>query len=397
MNSQGSNARGNEFLPSYAKVERELRKLISQMHVGERLKSERELCADMGVSRVTLRRAMERFHAEGFLDARRGGGTWLVREMAPLPLERMMGNRLIGLVVPTVENSLISRIVRGAEQCAADRGYHVALAHDHGDMDYQIKQLRRMVDDGVGGVAVYPDTKNLYREEFLALIREISKANIPLVMIDRYVPEIETVSVLSDNFDGMYAATEHMILTGHRRLALLSFGAEGGVADRDRRKGFLAALQDYGMNSRPVLEAELGVAGHEISARKIVDEWVAKSDRNLGFDGIVCMQDNMAYGAFLSLRDAGYSVPRDVALVGYDNLDREMFSAAGLRLTSVDQPSEEIGAEAARLLIDKMEGVAVEKRARHTLLKPKLVLRDSCGMEICEGEKKSEGGLCIPQ
>lgn len=396
MSLESTNTRDREFMPSYAKVERELHKRIALMGVGERLKSERELCADMGVSRVTLRRAMERFHREGFLEARRGGGTWLVRAIAPLPVERMMGNRLIGLVVPTVENSLISRIVRGAEQCAADRSYHVALAHDHGDMDYQIKQLRRMVDDGVGGVAVYPDTKNLYREEFQALLAEISRANIPLVMIDRYVPEIETVCVLSDNFDGMYAATEHMILTGHRRLALLSFGAEGGVADRDRRRGFLAALQDYGMNPRPVLEAELGVAGHEISARKVVDEWAERAGGRLNFDGIVCMQDNMAYGAYLSLRDAGYSVPRDVALVGYDNLDREMFSAAGLRLTSVDQPSEAIGAEAARLLIDKMEGNAVEKRARHILLKPKLVLRDSCGMEIREELQQSEGNTCIP-
>lgn len=397
MSSDNSKSREKkEFLPSYAKVERELHKRISLMRVGDRLKSERELCADLGVSRVTLRRAMERFHSEGFLDARRGGGTWLVREMAPLPMERMMGNRLIGLVVPTVENSLISRIVRGAEQCAADRGYHVALAHDHGDMDYQIKQLRRMVDDGVGGVAVYPDTKNLYREEFLTLLREITQANIPLVMIDRYVPEIDTVCVLSDNYEGMYIATEHMILTGHRRLALLSFGPEGGVADRDRRKGFMAALQDYGLKPEPVLEAELGVAGHEISARKVVDEWISRAGGRLNFDGIVCMQDNMAYGAYLSLRDARYEVPRDVALVGYDNLNREMFTAADLQLTSVDQPSELIGADAARLLIDKMEGNLSEKRARHILLKPRLVLRDSCGMEIHEEQKKSEGNLCIP-
>lgn len=397
MSSDNSLSRLDEFLPSYARIEKELHKRISQMQVGERLMSERALCAEVGVSRVTLRRAMEKFHQEGFLEARRGGGTWLVRPIAPLPVERMMGNRLIGLVVPTVENSLISRIVRGAEQEAADKGYHVALAHDHGDMDYQIKQLRRMVEDGIGGVAVYPDTKNLYREEFLSVIRGIVSERIPLVMIDRYVPEIDAVCVLSDNFDGMYAATEHMILTGHRRLALLSFGPDGGVADRDRRRGFLAALQDYDLNPAAVMEAELGVSGHEISARKVVDEWIVKSGGRLNFDGIVCMQDNMAYGSYLALRDAGYVVPRDVALVGYDNLDREMFSAAGLQLTSVDQPSELIGSEAARLLIEKMEGQIVEKRARHLLLKPRLVLRNSCGVEIRENQGVAEGGTCVTE
>jgi DNA-binding LacI/PurR family transcriptional regulator len=366
-------------IPAYARVAREIQQRLAGMAVGERIPAERQLSIELGVSRVTLRRAMESLHREGFLDTRRGGGTRLAKPVSP-PLPSGRGiNRLIGLVVPTVENSVISRIVRGAEAFASESNFHVALAHDHGDMDYQLKQLQRMADGGVSGLAVYPDRANLVRPEFHALIQRIEEQSIPLVMIDRYVPELETPSVMSDNLAGIYTATEHLILSGHRRLALLSFGPEGGIADRERRKGFLLALQDYQLPSSPIFEASLGTRDHENTAREAVASQLAANGGRARFDGIVCMQDNMAYGAYLALRDAGLSVPGDVGLIGYDNLDRELFQSVGLHLTSIDQPAEAIGREAARQLISRIEGHPSQPRAQHLLLKPHLIVRESCG------------------
>lgn len=367
------------LLPAWARVARAVQARLASMKVGDRLPPEREFCVELGVSRVTLRKAMESLHREGFLQTRRGGGTRLTKAVSAPPAARLATRRLIGLVVPTVENSFISRIVRGAEEFATQSEFHVALAHDHGDMDNQLRQLRRMTESDIGGLAVYPDSGNLLRPEFRELIDRVEKRGIPLVMIDRYVPDIETPSVMSDNFAGLYSATEHMILAGHRRLGLLSFGPEGGVADRDRRKGFLAALQDYGLTAEPIFDIPLGTRGHEESAREAVAAQLAAHGGRPRFDGIVCMQDNMAYGAFLALHDAGLRVPEDAGLVGYDNLDRELFQAAGLHLTSIDQPAEDIGREAARLLISRIEGAPSQARAQHILLKPRLVIRESCG------------------
>lgn len=367
----------DSLLPAYARVARKVQARLARMTVGDRLPPERKLCEELGVSRVTLRRAMEPFHREGFLQTRRRGGTILSRAIAP-PRPGGTEAKIIGLVVPTVEISFISRIVRGAEALAAERRFHVALAHDHDDMDYQLQQLTRMAGGTVRGIAVFPDGTNLVRPEFHAVIEKIKAQEIPLVMIDRYVPNLDTPSVLSDNIAGAYSATEHLILSGHRRLALLSFGPEGGVSDRERRKGFLNALQDYGLPPSPVHEAFLGDRKHEESARKVVAEWL-RDETKPRFDGIFCMQDNMAYGAFLALRDAGFSVPDDVALVGYDNLNRELYQADGLHLTSVDQPAEEIGRRSAALLINQIEGKAPAEpiKAKHILLKPRLVIRKS--------------------
>ncbi len=376
--------------PVYAQVALELQKQLSRMEVGDKLPSERQLCSEFNVSRVTIRKAMESLHREGYLETRRGGGTRLAKKVSPPLVNGQGAQRLIGLIVPTVENSLISRIVQGFESFATEVNYHVALAHDHGDMDLQIKQLRRMVESGVHGLAVYPDTENLTRPEFYSLIKRIEENELPLVMIDRYVPSLETTSVMSDNCSGMYAATEHLILSGHRRLALLSFGPDVGVVDRERRKGFLLALKDYNLTEKPVFDISAGISNHEITAHEAVAAELASKGGQAHFDGIVCMQDNMAYGAFLALREAGLDVPGDIGLVGYDNLNRELFQASGLRLTSIDQPAEKIGQEAARLLIHRIQGATSQSRAQHVLLKPSLVIRTSCGAAAAEEEVLSK-------
>ncbi len=376
----GNSYDNSKLSAPYPRALHSLHCMLANMQVNEYLPPERSLCVELEISRTTLRRALDYFQRQGVLKARQGCGTCLVRPVTTLPKFRGKPDlRFIGLVVPSVHEPYISRIVHGAEQYAADHGFHLALAYDHNDKDHQLRQLRKMTDGEVGGLAVYPAADNLQRTEYLNLLRYIDEKCIPLVMIDRYAPEIASACVLSDNFQGAYIATEHLILTGHRRLGLLAFGPEGGIADRDRRKGFLAALQDYRLPPKPVFEASLGVHHHEASAEKAVREWLDGGRGRPRFDGLCCMQDNMAYGAYMALRSAGVRVPEQVALVGYDNLNRELFRAAGLALTSIDQSAEKIGSEAARILISKLKETNLEIRDHHLLLSPRLVVRQSCG------------------
>ena len=283
--------------------------------------------------------------------------------------------------MPNAKVPTIARIVLGAETCASEHGYHVVLSYDGANPDYQIEQLRRLVEINLDGLIIYPDANNLQREEFLCLLRRCVSHGIPLVLVDRYLPGLEVSCVLSDNVEGMYRATEHLIMMGRRRLGLLAFGPEGGVSDRDRRKGFLDALRDHGLNPKAVLEAELGVCDLEISSRRAAETWLSRHAGGLPIDGVACMEDNMAYGAYLALRAAGLNVPEDVAMVGYDNLDREIYQAAGLALTSIDQPAEQIGYEALRHLLERIGSGEPQAPVRHLLLKGNLVVRRSSGIE----------------
>ncbi len=369
----------DDLAPSYARVAREIHRMLAEMKVNDRLMSERLLSQKLGVSRVTLRRSLDYFQRQGILRTRAGGGSWLARSVSPIETGKTV--RLLGLLVETVENPMIARIVRGLERYASEVGYHVAIAHDYGDSGQQLAHIRRMKSSGIGGVAVYPDTHtDLGGSELRDELNELIGAGIPLVFIDRYVPGIAAPCILSDNFRGSYMATQHMILSGYRQLGLLSFGGDTNPVNRDRRKGFLAALQDHGLSPEPVIEAEVGTYDYEVTARQVVKDWIDASRPRIPFDGLVCMQDNMAYGAYLALREAGVSVPGQVGLMGFDNLNREIYQAAGLELSSVDQPAERIGREVAAKLIAQIEEKDAD-RHQHVLLTPSLAIRGSCGNE----------------
>ena len=195
-----------------------------------------------------------------------------------------------------------------------------------------------MLDTQVAGILLYPDRFVTERKEFLALLRELKKRNLPLVLLDRYIPNVDFPCVMTDNVQGMYQVTEHLICCGRRRPALVGFWPSNTV-HRDRRRGVTEALRDHGLEPTPVLEVEIqGEADFFQAAREAVAGWIqGKRPQDLPFDSVICMFDMLAYGAFAALREAGLRVPEDVALVGYDNFDSEIYRALGLELTSVQQ------------------------------------------------------------
>ena len=154
-------------------------------------------------------------------------------------------------------------------------------------------------------------------------------------------------------------------------------------------------LRDHGLSpDPPVLEVEIqGEEDFFQAARDAVAGWVkGRSASDLPFDSIICMFDMLAYGAFSALREAGLRVPDDVALVGYDNFDSEIYRALGLELTSVQQPLDDEGATAAGLLMDRIENKPRTGRANHILLPPRVVVRTSCGAKA-RLETRKPGGF----
>ncbi|MES2692270.1 MAG: GntR family transcriptional regulator [Verrucomicrobiota bacterium] len=367
-----------DLLPRYQRVRLELESYLSGLAIGAKIPTEQEIIKKFKISRVTARKALQLLRSDGTLESFPGRGTFLAKLPARAPT--LPQSRLIGLLVPNASAPMVGGIVWGVEAEATRRGYHVLLSHDHNDPELQIAQLGKMLDTQVAGILLYPDRFVTERKEFLGLLREIKKRNIPLVLLDRYIPNVDFPCVMTDNVQGMYQVTEHLICCGRRRPALVGFWPSNTV-HRDRRRGVTDALRDHGLNPAPVLEAEIqGDEDFFQAARAAVAGWVqGKKASELPFDSIICMFDMLAYGAFTALREAGINVPDDVALVGYDNFDSEIYRTFGLELTSVQQPLDDEGATAAGLLIDRIENKPRTGRANHTLLPPRLVVRTSCG------------------
>jgi DNA-binding LacI/PurR family transcriptional regulator len=366
-----------EFLPRYHQVRLAVERYLSGLEVGSRVMTERELIDKFQISRVTARRALQTLRKEGVLDSVPGRGTFLARKVA-VPSQPAEARQL-ALLLPFRESLTFGLIARGVEGRARARGYQIVLAYDGDNPEDQISRIREMARSGVAGLFIYPDRTAIDMPEFFDALGELEKLKIPVVLLDRYAGGRTFPVVMVDNVRGMYEATEHLILLGRRRLALLGLWS-GNLAHTQRRKGFFDALNDYGISTRKILEAETKPDQMVQAAHDAVVRWVGnKAPAELPFDGIVCMHDPLAFGAFMALRERNISVPSDVALVGFDNLNDSLYQTFGLHLTSVEQPLKEIGTHAADLLIDIIEKQHKSSRAAHVLLPPHLVVRTSCG------------------
>jgi len=367
------------LLPRYQRLRLELERDLAGLPLGAKIMTEQELIRKFKVSRVTARKALEQLRKDGTLESVPGRGTFLAKLLAR-PKASAAGGNFIGLLVPSGQTTKVWEVVKGAEAAAARRGFQLVISHDHDDPKLQIAQLRKMLDTSVAGILLFPDRFASERKKFLDLLKELQERGVPLVLLDRYLAAVDFPCVMTDNVQGMFELTEHLILCGRRRLALVGFWPANTVHVA-RRKGFMEALRAHRLPPKAVLEAEIsGDRDFFKAAHDTVNGWIAgRSAAELPFDAIVCMFDILAYGAYTALRAAGFRVPEDVAIVGYDNLDSEMYRALGLELTSVQQPLAEEGKTAAKLLLDQIEGKRRPGRTNHVLLAPKLIVRTSCG------------------
>ena len=366
------------MLPPYVRVQIEMQNMLSGMRVGSMLPSENALAKRFHVSRPTVRKALQAIGHDGTLETRCGSGTFLRQPVkAPLGFRKM--TKTFVVFMPSVAYPSIAKIVDGIERQARESGYRMILTHDHGDSELQLQQLGQIAEGEQDGLIIYPDADNVQRPEFLQLLEKLSDRGIPFVLVDRYIPGVEAPYVIADHVHGMYALTQHMILNGFRRPAILKFGPEYGVADRDRFKGFTDAMRDAGLSPTPIMEAALGTDEHRAKSRQIVSQWIRESGQSLPFDSILSFQDDMAYGAFQALKDAGLRVPEDMALAGYGGDSSDDFTEHGIELTTANQPLREMGQTAAKLLVERIQSHEETPKDRHVLLRPRLVIRTSCG------------------
>lgn len=189
---------------------------------------------------------------------------------------------------------------------------------------------------------------------------------IPVVFGGRPALGIEGGYVVDvDNVAGGRKGTERLIEGGRKRIATIT-GPKSMRVGTERESGFLAALADAGLTPGPVVEGDFTLRGGTEAMKKVMAQ-------DPTIDGIFVASDLMAAGAMNVLRSMGRRVPQDVAMVGYD--DSEAARSTEVPLTTVRQPSEEMGAAMADILIAVLNGA--EDRPRMTILPTELIVRAS--------------------
>ena len=269
-------------------------------------------------------------------------------------------SHIIGLIMPDISNPFFPAVARGVEDVANESGYNVLLCNTDGsankETDY-VNILRSRQVDGVIFTTSQVNSKNA---------RALVEAGVPVVLADRRT-NMACDSVVADNVGGAYKAVRHLTGLGHTRIGIIT-GPSGMATSEERIDGYRRALleSDIAVTHELICEGDYRQhSGYECVCRLL------KSPKPP--TAVFACNDLMAVGAMLALEDHGLEVPKDVAVVGYDDI--VIASVTRPRLTTVAQPKYEMGAVACRLLIERFR--SPERPHQSIALESQLVIRES--------------------
>ncbi len=353
----------------YRQIYLKLKADIARGHFapGSQLPTEAELMSLYGVSRVTVRNALALLQQEGLLVRIPAKGTFVRRAepVSSLP-------RLIALLALDVQLDFFGKIIRGAEQEAAAQGYKLIVRSTDNDAQKE-RQCLLELQSHVAGFVIAPATGNQNHAHYGQLLVD----GVPFVFVDRYLPEFNVDRVTSHNLQGGYIATRHLLELGHRRVGVIM--ARKATSCNERVAGYRQALEEFGVPFDPQL------IGHVVGKRR--DGWdeylhqgKVQAEALLKLSNrptaLFAMNDLLAAGALRHLRERGVAVPEEVAVVGYDGM--ELADLVNPSLTTVEQQSLRMGAEAVRLLVRRIRDA--EAPAQHVVLPVNLRIRTSTVM-----------------
>ena len=267
----------------------------------------------------------------------------------------------LGLVLPDSANPFFAEISRSIEDEAFKKGYSVFLCNTELDTErelFYVDVLSKKQVDGIIFVAAGDQPDSL---DYLV------QRNMPVVMIDRNLPNVEVDAVLTDNRLGGFLATRHLIELGHTRIACIA-GPSSITPSAERIIGYRRALEEAGLS----YDETLTLRG-DYHAQSGMDVTHAILKMHPRPTAIFALNDLMALGALRAAAEAGCSVPGDLAVIGYDDLEISHFTNPPL--TTIAQPKKEIGVQAVRLLVERMSRKNLPPS--RLVLPPELIVRRS--------------------
>jgi DNA-binding LacI/PurR family transcriptional regulator len=278
---------------------------------------------------------------------------------------------VVGILLPDIANPFSAELVQGIQEALLPRGYSSFISVSERSVQREQAALRALFDHRADGIVIATRETKAGNDFLLRL----ADRDLPMVVVGRALNHIRVDRVTADHWKGAYEAVEHLIYLGHRRIGFVGVSAINGAGLR-RFQGYLDALRDHDL---PIDEKLIvGPTPQFGPGYSTQDDGYAGMKKLLALKkrptAVFARNDFTAMGAICAVRDAGLSIPEDVAIVGFDNVPLAAYTMPPL--TTVDQPTKEQGREAARLLLERIEGDRARER-REICLDCHLVIRQS--------------------
>jgi len=274
-------------------------------------------------------------------------------------------SNVIGVIVPEIKHDFFANVISGIEEASYEKDYVIMVCQSNEQYDREVMNTRALISNNVAGllVSLSQETNDLVHLE------EYIKTGGRLVLFDRITDTINVNKVVVDDFKGAYLATKHLIERGKKRIAHIA-GTKILSITQQRLNGYKAALKEFNIKYNPDLVVYSGF--HEINGARAMEQLL--SLKNIP-DAVFAVNDPAAIGTYDVIKSRGLKIPDDISVVGFSNNPTSALVQPSL--TTIAQPSFEIGRRAVEILINELQYQDSQTEPVTEMLETKLIVRNS--------------------
>src|ERR1700712_88814 len=270
--------------------------------------------------------------------------------------------KMICLMVEKISDYFFSHIAFHLEALAYKNGYKIIYCSTENDPEKTRQLISLLRARYVDGYIITPPAG--IEPEIKALISD----NLPVVLFDRYLPEVPTDYVGLDNYQGTYEAVEYLAKTGVKKIALVTLDSDQ-TQMTERQSGYLAALKKYRI--KPLI---LKVP-FENDTERTIKQCVQFIKDNPGLDSIIFATNYLALSGIKAINESGLNIPKDISVIAFD--DHDVFNIYNPSISAIAQPLDEMAKQLFKTLLDKLENKVRLKDHSKLIIQPELIQRGS--------------------
>lgn len=387
----------NSRKPLYLQIQEHYKNQISSKKLVEhdKIPPEREIMEKFRVSRITVANALAELAKEGWIYRIPGKGSFIQEGVHDLPNKSIMSDsgektllnestetspqslisrrKMIGLIMPSVEDFFAIRLINGINKVLNQTDYYLVIMMSHNSKETEREAIRELLRMQAVGLLIFPVDAETYNEDIL----ELKVRDFPFVLIDRYLPGVETNFVNSDNVSGAKLAVSYLWELGHRDIAICSDSALPTITVEDRIKGYMDALKEKGAMINPSLiltdfRVDYGSLDDDHPLHRYMRDRFASAYITL----------NAKLGIHISrlAKRIKLDVPKDISILTFDD-PSSGYDDYGV-YTHISQSEHEMGQEATKILIELFENRKSNKPIDYKKknFTPKLVVKETTGL-----------------
>ncbi|KEH98820.1 LacI family transcriptional regulator [Clostridium botulinum C/D str. BKT12695] len=273
---------------------------------------------------------------------------------------------IIGVIVPDIKNPFFGDAIKGISDVADKHNFNIILCDADENIEKEIKAIKLLKEQRIEGIIITPTSvEDEFNSKYLTAIENLG---IPVILLEGNVKYSNFSGVFIDNIEGAFKGTEVLIKNGHTKIAIIT-GRMNSQSAKDRLVGYKKALA---INNIPLNEDYIFYGDYQMeSGYELTNKMLSMKDKPTA---VFVSSNMMTIGCVKSIFEHNCTIPGDMAVMGYDDLD--MMSLFGVNISYVSVPTRELGKKSMNMLLEELNK-GKDREIKRLILSPKVVLKGS--------------------